>query len=327
MKNIFTIPKGMKDYLPQECEFKKNIESNVMNVIFNKNYKRIETPIIEYMDLFCSAGAFDQEDMFKLTDDNGSALVLRPDMTIPAARLAATRYKDKDLLKLCYKGKVFHFKRDNSWEFKEITQMGIEYMGESKTVADAEVINIAYECTKEAGLINLQIDIGQVDFYNGLMQEAGLNENESNRLSKFVEQKDMLAIELLLQQLNVKGATKNLLMNLPSLFGGIESLDKAYKYTSNKRCRTAVENLSEIINLLSNEVQNNISIDFSMIQSIHYYTGMIFTGISGNLGTPILTGGRYDNLMTCFGKKMPATGFALDGSALLSALYGRSNNE
>ncbi|MCK5130234.1 MAG: ATP phosphoribosyltransferase regulatory subunit, partial [Clostridiales bacterium] len=325
MKNILAIPNGMKDYMPEECTFKKNIEDNVMRIISKYEYKQIETPIIEYMDLFCSAGAFDQEDMFKLSDDKGSALVLRPDMTIPAARLAATRYEDKDLLKLCYKGNVFHFNRDNTWEFKEVTQMGIEYMGESSTFADAEVINIAYECTKKAGLKNIQIDLGQVDFYYGLMQEAGINETNANKLSMFVEQKDTLATELLLQQLKVDGASKNLLMNLPSLFGGIEALEKAYQYTANKRCRKAVENLSDIINLLNDDVKGSISIDFSMVQSIHYYTGMIFKGISNNLGTPILTGGRYDNLTASFGKIMPATGFALDGSALLSALYGRSD--
>lgn len=324
MKNILSIPMGVQDYLPNEFVFKNKIEHDALDVILGAGYNQIETPIIEYMDIFCTAGAFDQEDMFKLSDDKGSALVLRPDMTIPAARLAATKFKDLDKLKLCYKGKVFHFKRDNPWELKELTQIGIENMGTKSTKADAEVINISYQCVKSAGLNNFQIDIGQVDFYNGLMQEAGLSEEESKQLSKFVEQKDTIAIELLLQQLNITGAMKNQLMNLPSLFGGLEALDSAYKYTDNERCRKAVENLSVIINSLDSEVKDSISIDFSMVQSIHYYTGIIFKGISDRLGTPILTGGRYDNLTSCFGRQMPATGFALDGSALLSALYGRS---
>lgn len=324
MNNILTIPNGVQDFLTDECKFKNEIENNVMNIIMKEGYNQIETPIIEYMDVFCIGGAFKQEDMFKLTDDNGSALVLRPDMTIPAARLASTRLKNSKELKLCYKGDVFYFKRNNPWELKEVTQIGIEFMGVKKAFADAEVINLSYKCAKKAGLLNFQIDIGQVEFYNGLMQEAGLSDKDSKKLSMFVEQKDTLAIELLLQQFNIKGAMKNIIMNLPLLFGGIDALDAAYKYTSNKRCRKSVENLAEIINLLDVEFKDNISIDFSMIQSIHYYTGLIFKGISEKIGTPILTGGRYDNLTSFFGRQMPATGFALDGGALLLALNERS---
>ena len=324
MSNILSVPSGFKDYLNGESKYKNEVEAAIMKLISDNGYLSIETPIIEYMDVFTQAGAFSQEDMFKLSDDKGSALVLRPDMTIPAARLAATRFKDYDTLKLCYVGQVFHFKRLNSWELKEVTQIGIEYMGESTTVADSEVINIAYDCVKSTGLENFQIDLGQVDFYNGLMQEAGISDENALKLSKFVEQKDTLAIEMLLQQIDVSGAAKNLLMDLPSLFGGLEALDKAKSYSVNEKCLAAVENLSSIIDGLKSEVRENISIDFSMVQSVHYYTGMIFQGITDKLGTPILTGGRYDNLTSCFGRKLPATGFALDGSALLTALSERS---
>lgn len=324
MSNILSVPQGVKDYLIGESKYKNDTEAVIMKLISDRDYQSIDTPIIEYMDVFTQAGAFEPEDMFKLSDDKGSALVLRPDMTIPAARLAATRFKDYDTLKLCYLGQVFHFKRSNSWELKEVTQIGIEYMGEEKTIADSEVINIAYECVKSSGLTNFQIDLGQVDFYNGLMEEAGIVNKDAVKLSKFVEQKDTVAIEILLQQLDVTGASKNLLMNLPSLFGGLESLDKAKNYTDNKKCAKAVENLSAIIDGLTLEARENVSIDFSMVQSVHYYTGMIFQGITDKLGTPILTGGRYDSLTSCFGRKLPATGFALDGSALLTALSERS---
>ncbi len=324
MGNILTVPQGVKDYLIGESKYKSEIENEIMGVIASKGYNSIETPIIEYMDVFTQAGAFNQEDMFKLSDDKGSALVLRPDMTIPAARLAATRFIDYDTLKLCYVGQVFHFKRVNSWELKEVTQIGIEYMGVSDVKADCEVLDIAYECVKSTGLENFQIDLGQVDFYNGLMQEAGIDEENAKKLSKYVELKDTLAIELLLQQIGVKGASRNLLMNLPSLFGGLDALDKARSYTDNEICRNAVENISEIVEGVSSEVRENLSVDFSMVQSVHYYTGMIFQGITDRLGTPIITGGRYDNLTSWFGRKMPATGFALDGNALLTALDERS---
>ena len=325
MSNILKVPQGVKDYLIGESKYKNEVEASIMDVISAKGYQSIETPILEYMDVFTQAGAFEPEDMFKLSDDKGSALVLRPDMTIPAARLAATRFIDYVTLKLCYLGQVFHFKRSNSWQLKEVSQIGIEYMGVEKTIADSEVINIAYECVKSTGLKNFQIDLGQVEFYNGLMEEAGISDENAKKLSKFVEQKDTLAIEILLQQLNVQGASKNLLMNLPSLFGGLESLEKAKSYSSNEKCLKAVENLSDIIDGLTPEARDNVSIDFSMVQSVHYYTGMIFQGITDMLGTPILTGGRYDSLTACFGRKLPATGFALDGSALLTALDERSS--
>jgi len=322
MNKFQNIPYGLQDYLPLEYSHKAKIEEKIIKSFQNAKYEIVETPVLEYLDVFCvDNGGFEVEDMFKLTDSNGSLLVLRPDITMPIARMAATKLKDKDNLKICYCGNVFHLKGEKNEGYKQVTQIGIELMGDDSYYADAECLILAINSLREAGLHNFQIEVGQTQFFKGLMKEAGLDDESYEQMRRFVEMKDMLSMEMMLKEKNVDLDLRNDILELPTLYGGVEILETARKYSKNPLCKKAVENIEKVLKIVGKQgLLDFISIDFSIVQSVHYYTGIVFKGICSNLGYPLLTGGRYDNLVRNYGKDMPAVGFAMTSKHILIAL-------
>ncbi len=322
MKKYQNIPYGLQDYLPLEYSHKDNTENRILDSFKNAGYRMVETPILEYIEVFSVNNVgFVNEDMFKLSDSNGSLLVLRPDITMPIARMAATKMKDEDYLKLCYCGNVFHLKGEKNEGYKQVTQIGIELMGDDSYKADAECLILAINSLKEAGLNDFQIEVGQTKFFKGLMQDAGLDEEDYDEIKRYVEMKDMLAMEMMLKEKKVAADIRNDILELPALYGGVEILDTARKYSKNRLCKEAVKNVEKVLELVEKEgLIEYVSIDFSIVQSVHYYTGIVFKGICSNLGYPLLTGGRYDNLVKKYGKDMPAVGFAMTSKHILIAL-------
>ncbi len=322
MKKFQNIPYGLQDYLPLEYSHKNNAEKKILDNFIKSGYQMVETPILEYIEVFSvNNTGFVNEDMFKLSDINGSLLVLRPDITMPIARMAATKLKHENFLKLCYCGNVFHLKGEKNEGYKQVTQIGIELLGDSSYKADAECLILAINSLKQAGLNDFQIEVGQSKFFKGLMREAGLNEEDYDEIRRYVEMKDMLSMEMMLKQKNVDPDIRNDILELPALYGGVEILDTAWKYSKNRLCKEAVKNVEKVLKLVEKEgLLEYVSIDFSIVQSLHYYTGIVFKGICPNLGYPLLTGGRYDDLVKKYGKDMPAVGFAMTSKHILIAL-------
>jgi ATP phosphoribosyltransferase regulatory subunit len=317
------VPEGAQDYLPVECRNKRLLQRKIERLFAAWGYQPVETPTMEYLELFHDGvGAFEQERLFKLIDGQGRLLALRPDITVALARIAATRMRQEAWLRLSYQGSVFNFAgEDAAGGLREYTQTGIELMGETGVDGDAEVIALAVRVMEAAGLTGFQLDVGQVEFFRGLMEEAGFGAEETERVRELVEQKNSLALELRLQQAGVAGRLRNNIMELPALYGDPDVLRMARSYSSNRRCRAALDNIERMLDILAGYgLERFVSIDLGMVQSVHYYTGIIFRGMAESLGYPILTGGRYDRLVSEFGRDMPATGFAVSVKALLLAL-------
>jgi ATP phosphoribosyltransferase regulatory subunit len=322
------IPEGVQDYLMEECFHKRVIESKIKDFFYRWGYDEIETPTFEYYDVFSSGiGSVRQEQMLKFIDHHGRILVLRPDITMPIARIAATKLRDYPIpLRLCYLSNAFGYDPTQAGNQREFTQAGIELLGLEGTEADAEAISLAIMALRDIGLSNFQIDIGQVDFFKGLMEEAGVTDDEAEEIRQYVDQKNMLDIDLLLKDTPISCSVKRKIMELPSLYGGPEVLDIAQKITENKRCKKAIDNIRQVYDILNDfGLKDYISIDLGMVQSIDYYSGIIFRGITSELGFPILAGGRYDQLVKEFGYDLPATGFAMGIKRLLMALERQGN--
>lgn len=322
MNKYQNIPYGVQDYLPIEYSHKAQIEKQMIESYTKSNYQMVETPILEYMDVFCvDNGGFEVEDMFKLADSKGSLLVLRPDITMPIARMAATKLKMQDTLRLCYCGNVFHLNGEKNEGYTQVTQIGIELLGDKSYEADAECLILAINSLKDAGLKDFQIEVGQSMFFKGLMKQAGIGDEDCEQMRRFVEMKDMLSIEMMLKDKNIAPQLMNDIMELPMLYGGVEILDTARKYSNNDLCKKAVDNIENVLKIVNKEgLMEYVSIDFSIVQSVHYYTGIVYRGICSRLGYPLLTGGRYDNLVANYGKDMPAVGFAIISKHMLIAL-------
>lgn len=317
------IPEGVQDFLPDECYNKRRIEDKLRKIFYKCGYDEIDTPMFEYLDVFSgSKASIEQEQMYKFFEPGNRIMVLRPDITMPIARIAATKLKSQTLpIRLSYISSVYRYEELQSAKQREVAQAGIELLGAKGSEADAEVIAAAIESFIALGLSEFQIDIGQVEFFKGLVEEAGLTDIEAEDLRHLIDQKNMLALEILLKQLSISPEIKNNLLSLPMLFGNGNMLKETMKLSRNERSLRALENIDQVYGILKNYgLSKYITFDLGMVQSLNYYTGIIFRGITKDLGYPICGGGRYDNLMAEFGLDIPATGFAMGIKRVLIAL-------
>ncbi|MFZ5975945.1 MAG: ATP phosphoribosyltransferase regulatory subunit [Bacillota bacterium] len=316
-------PEGVQDYLPVECYNKTRIEKKMAECFHLSGYDQVDLPVFEYMDVFATGvGSVRVEKMIKFIDNQGRILVLRPDLTVPIARMSSTRMKDaKAPLRLFYVANAFGTKDTSPNAQKEYTQAGVELLGVPGPEGDAEVIALAIETLLAAGLEGFAIDIGQVEFFKGLMEEAGLTGEQSRELREYVDQKNMLAIELFLNENKINSKVKERIMRLPALYGKEEVLDNAMALTQSERALSALATLRQVYEYLKAfGLAGYVTFDLGMLYSTDYYTGLIFRGITDYLGAPILSGGRYDTLTGDFGCSREATGFAIGVKRVLIAL-------
>lgn len=315
------VPDGVEDCLPAECYIKKSIEGALRSSFVLSGYDEIETPTYEYIDVFQSGvGSYIQESMIKFVDTNGRILVLRPDLTVPIARIAATKLQSMPQ-RLFYAQNSFAAAEPAIGKAGEFTQAGIELIGDESDNADAEVIALAVKALKTAGLTSFTVDIGQVSFFKALISESGLNESDVDLLRHAVDSKDKMALEALSKQLNLSDGLTHQIVTLPDLFGGSEVFEKALTLSQKPDCVAAVENLRNVYHLLTEYgLSEYITIDLGMLHDIAYYSGIIFRGLATGIGFPVVSGGRYDDLLGKFGKSLPATGFALGIKRVMIAM-------
>ncbi|MBU3141935.1 ATP phosphoribosyltransferase regulatory subunit [Clostridium sp. CF012] len=325
------IPEGSRDILFEDCNNKIKIINVLRKLYINSGFTEVISPTLEFYDVFQGDNIFiEQEKMYKFFDNVGRILVLRPDMTMPIARIVATKLKDSLYpLRICYSGNIFRM--NENWEGKvsETTQSGIEIIGSESPKADEEVIITAIQALLAIGVKKFELEIGQAEFFKGLIEDIDLTEDEMEKLRRFVENKNFGALREFIEEKEGKFGAKDILAlkKLPELFGGIEILAKARKLTGNKRAQAALDTIEKIHERIENVgLGKYISIDLGMVQHIDYYTGITFRGYSSEVGNTIISGGRYDNLISKFGETMPAVGFAIDVDNILSVLEKQGNN-
>jgi len=316
-------PEGMQDILFERCHVKRNLENQLRQLFLNSGYREIETPSVEFYDVFSGdQSLIPQEGMFKFTDQQGRLLVLRPDMTIPIARIAATKLKENLWpVKCCYIGNTFSYNELGGGKQKEYTQAGVEILGIKSPEADAELITLAVKALQLAGIEEFQIDIGQVDFFRGLMEQSGLTPLEAEEIRELIDTKDFVGVEHLVNRHKIPPELKELILNLPRYFGSKELIDDLQKKNVSGKALQALEYLKKVLEILGDwGLDQYVSLDLGMVQSMNYYTGIVFRGFTYGVGFPVLSGGRYDNLLQRFGRDCPATGFSLGVNMILMAL-------
>lgn len=324
-------PKGLADILWEEAELKFHIESVARGVFHKNGYKMIQTPTFEYFDVYHAATPNKAESMFKFFDVDGRMLALRPDFTTSVARLAATKPVGEELpLRFSYSGSAFH--NDEAFSQarqREFSQVGIELIGENSVSADAEVIRIAIETLVESGMSHFQIDMGQVAYFLSLVKQANLTPAETDSLRRMINDKDFVAIESLLERIDMTEELKQCFMDMPTQFGEISVVDEAMNNPCiSDEAKSALVNLKHVYEHLEGQgFGKYLSIDLGMVPHLDYYTGLIFKGVANGVGFPICSGGRYDNLMEKFGRDLPATGVAIGVERLMAALRGENDGE
>ncbi len=319
----FHTPDGLSDMLPEDCAAKRGVESKLRSLFVTGGYQEIETPGIEFFDVYAGGNFVAQENMYKLADQEGRILSLRYDGTIPAARLAATLLKDeKPPLRFSYIGNMYRFRESGGGRQREFSQAGVELMGVSGAQADAEVIALSIASALEIGLTDLQISVGQVRFFSGLMEEWGIGEEDAEMLSKLVDQKDTVMLDKMADRLNLSAEDKQTLSMIPTLFGTFDTIELLEKRVRNRTSLDALVNLKEILEILGDYgFMKYVSLDLGMLRSLDYYTGMIFKGFTHAVGFPIISGGRYDKVVSVFGRDLAAVGFSIGITLCIAALH------
>lgn len=325
---VYQVPYGTKDILPGEMKARRKVESAIINIFDKWGYDEVKTPSFEYVETFGSNG---DESNFRFFDKANKLLMLRTDMTAPIARLAATRLQDGEKIKrLCYLANLYRYEEIQAGRQCQFEQAGVELLGASGPAADAEIIVLAAEAFKAAGIENFAISIGHVDFVNGLAREAGFNEEETEELKACLRRHDAVAIyEMASRMEGNSEELKKLFADFVFLQGGVELLERVAKIVTDEKALAALNNLLKIYELLeAYGASKYISFDLGLYRSFNYYTGMLFEIYLPEMGYPVAGGGRYDKMMESFGMDCPATGFALGVDRLMLALSrrGQANN-
>lgn len=316
-------PEGVRDIYNSECETKMLLEQELRHKIHHYGFRDIQTPTFEFFDIFSKErGTVASKDMYKFFDREGNTLTLRPDITPSIARCVAKYYKDETMpVRLCYCGSTFINNSSYQGKLKESTQIGAELINDSSVEADAEMIALTVECLKLSGLVEFQVEIGQADFFRGLVEEAGFEEEEVEQLRILIENKNMFGVEEMVLGKAIEDSLKQLFLQLPELFGSIEKLTGVKKLVKNERAVKAIERLEQLYALLTiYGVEKYISFDLGMLSKYNYYTGIIFRAYTYGSGDAVITGGRYDSLVSQFGKDAPAIGMAILVDQLLASL-------
>lgn len=286
-----------------------------MKKIFKSfGYRQISTSTFESYELFANTnGTVKKREMLKLIDSNGEVLVLRPDATIPIAKMVASGYGEgNDYQKLYYITKIFR-QREYYNNMKEFTQGGVEFFGRKGIEADGEVIALAIKILL-SNVEGIRIDLGQADYYKGLIEEIKINERDEKVFRRLIENKNFNEIKAFLEDMKINQDIKDTLMQIPMLYGEPKKvIQSAKKLYINDRVKKALENLDEVYNILCDYgYEKYIFFDLGIINYLDYYTGIVFKGYMANYGREILSGGRYDKLLEEFGKSIPATGFGIN---------------
>lgn len=316
-------PDGVMDILPDECEYKRKLEGRLREFFSLCGYREIETPGIEFYDVYAAGEGFaPQEGLFKFFDQQGRILALRYDGTIPSARVAATLYKDSILpLRLFYIGNMFRYNETGGGKQKEFTQAGIELLGVKTPQADAKIIVTAIESALLLDISDLQISLGDVEFFKGLMEEWNIDEDTAKIFPGLIDGKETVAIEELSNQLGLSQNAKAVLSKMVSSYGTFDLIDEMRGLVNNPKSLQSLDNLSEVLKILEDRgVLKYVSLDLGMLQSLNYYTGIIFKGFTYEIGFPLLSGGRYDKVVGEFGRDISATGFSIGINFVMTAL-------
>lgn len=316
-------PVGVRDIYNDECYDKLLIQNRIHKIFKEYGYSDIQTPTFEFFDIFNKErGSVASKNMYKFFDREGNTLVLRPDMTPSIARASAKYFMDEEMpIRLCYVGNAFINNSEYQGKLKEFTQIGSELLGDNTSDADAEVIAMVIESLLKAGLTEFQIEIGQPEFFKGIVEKAGLDTDTIEELRELLENKKYFGVEDVLEKVNVPQEDREVFLKFQEFVGSIEMIKLAKTLNINDKSKAALERLEKLYSILViYGYEKYISFDLSMLNMYQYYTGIVFKGYTYGTGDAIVTGGRYDNLLGQFGKDFAAIGFAVNLDQLMVAL-------
>ncbi len=313
----YRIPSGTRDILPDEQRELRAIESALLRTFDSFGYGEISTPAVEYEETL-RAGGVGALPSYRVLDDHGEPLALRADMTVPIARVVATRYTTAEPpLRFCYLANAYRAVRPHRGQMREFLQAGIELVGPTGATGTAEALTVLCRALEATGLRRFQIGLGDASLYPALLNAYEIPEQARERLLHELASRDFVGLDREVGALGLSDEAARTLISVPRMRGGADVLE-----ASDGPVAEAVGGLREVLALLDEDIAARVIIDFGRAPRLGYYTGPMFEVYDPELGEPIGGGGRYDELLGRFGRPLPAVGFALGVDLLHAALAG-----
>lgn len=306
----FEKPLGMRDTFPKIFEKQEAVRSKGREFLQLRGYEFLKTPTLEYYDTVGKASAIVESSLFKLVDTQGNTLVLRPDMTTPIARVASSKLlKEKIPLRLAYFENVFRAQEHEGGRPAEFSQMGIEIIGDSSVYADAEVILTVIDFLKQLDIEDFKITIGNAGILDAILRKNVETEEQFEKLHQLLVQKNLVGFEEAVARYRLPRSEEETLLAFLEEATELKSIRQISKYLSEKQALLYMEQLASILEIA--DVAKYIAFDFTLASHMNYYTGMLFEVYAAGSGFSLGNGGRYDGLLSDFGKDVGAIGFGM----------------
>ena len=316
-------PLGTYDALPEAALARRALEQQLRELFLRWGYQEVITPTLELDEVVRRAGlALSGRQLYRFVDREGQVLTLRPDWTPAVARLVASRMRRRLApLRLFYLGSVFRYERPRPDSPREFVQAGVELVGCAGELADAEVIALAVEACRAAGIQDARVEMGHAGYVQALMELLPEPAREAAR--EALTRRDLVAYEQAVAQAGLEGQAGQALARLPRSRGGPEVVQKALEGCPSAAAARALESLERLWRQLERlGLTRAAAVDLGLVKDLDYYTGVVFEVYAPDAGYSLAAGGRYDTLLARFGVPSPATGFAASVDRL-AAVAGR----
>jgi ATP phosphoribosyltransferase regulatory subunit len=314
----YRIPSGTRDVLPDEMRELRAMTDRMRAVFERFGYGEVYTPALEYEDTLARGDMVATRPAYRMVDEQGHALVLRSDMTVPIARLAATRYAHAEPpLRFCYFAHAYRGVRPQRGQPRELLQAGVELIGAAGPQGTAEALTVLCAALDAAGLETYRVGLGDASLYPELLEAVGVPGELRERILAKLVTGDFVGVEQEVTALGLPDQAAELLLRVPRIRGGPEVLEGL-----SGPLEQAATGMRAVHDLLDPGVAAKVIFDLGLLRSLGYYTAAVFQVYDPAYGVPIGSGGRYDELLGRFGRALPAVGFALDVERVHIALTG-----
>lgn len=314
------LPDGIEEILPQEAKAIDTLRRQLLDLYSTWGYDMVIPPLLEYTDSLLTGLGRDLNLLtFKVTDQlSGRTLGIRADITPQTARMDAHSFSHQGANRLCYAGHVVHARPKNPLATRTPIQAGLEFFGEASLDADIEVVSLLLESLRLARLPRLHIDLGHVGIYRALAMDAGLSGIQEDEFFELLQRKAMTEIRSWVADNIVDSGKAARFLALPNLGGSRDVLARARDVMAGlEGAIAAIDQLDQVAAVVSERYpEAELYFDLGEVRGYHYLTGIVFAAFAPGYGNPIASGGRYDHIGEVFGRARPATGFAVDITAL-----------
>jgi ATP phosphoribosyltransferase regulatory subunit len=309
---IHPIPPGTRDILPDEMRELRQLHWTLLETFASFGYGEVATPTIEYDDVLARGDGRTAGTAYRFFDERGDLVALRSDMTVPIARLVASRYVGDDPpFRLCYIANAYRAVRPQRGQMRQFAQAGVELIGPEAPAGTAEVVQVLQAALEAVGLRRAVIGLGDADLYRQALAELGIEGEARESLLGKLAAHDLVGLQEELEAAKGIGTEQRAtLVALSQLRGGSEVLEQA-RAIGGEAVERATSRLQGTFDELERRgAAERVQIDLGLLRDLGYYSGAIVEIYDPALGHVLGGGGRYDGLLARFGRDLPAAGFS-----------------